>query len=221
MVAMTSKQDSMSEILPVSTNLRPCVLWKAPLILQQNWLGVEIDLARERQGHFTDGQKGRCVYWTQLWDPHQLLHCPVRAHGHSEWERGALHWDQWEELGPQAERRDAYLGAFLTEGLHGSSCDSKWQGLCLEFHLWENSSTPEAAAHGSNTKVHLFLSWRKACTTPSQATVYLLFCAWEEWRHPCRQQGCSVPTSTHPEEQASTSSLVNTATEITNKRYIN
>lgn len=118
------------------------------MTLLQNWLGVEIQLDQERQGHFIDGQQGR----TELWNPHQLLHCPARAHGHPEWEGGTLHW---EELGPQAQHRGC-PGASLTGGLHGSSGDSKQQGLQLQ--PWGSSRTPEEAAHGSNTKVHLFLS---------------------------------------------------------------
>lgn len=177
MVAMTFNQDSMSEILPVSTNLRPCVLWKAPPILLQNWLGVEIHLSRERQCHFTDGQKGRCVYWTQLCDPHQLLHCPVRAHGHSEWERGTLHWEQWEELGPQAEFIDACLGAFLTEELHGSSCDSKCRASAWSF-ICERT-----AAHQKQqlmVAIQRFISsWAEGGPVPPRPKpqVYLLFCA--------------------------------------------
>lgn len=177
MVAMTFKQDSMSESLPVSTNLRPCVLWKAPPdpAAKLAWSG-DTPLSGEAMSLHCWPKGELCLLDTALQSPP----APTPP--------SESPWPFW--MG----KRNLPLGAVGRTGTSGrtygclsrgiSNWRTSWellwqqvQGLCLEFHLWENSSTPEAAAHGSNTKVHLFLSWRRACTTPSQATsVFALLC---------------------------------------------
>lgn len=59
------------------------------------------------------------------------------------------------------------------------------------------TGTPRAVPGGEqeeHTRVDLSLGWRRA-----GATLHLLFCAAQEWREECGQQGCSVPAPT-PQE---------------------